>query len=247
MSQQDGFEWRSNAAHHKAQEKMGMLAGYYEWVIDLFGGAPPSPVADAGAGSGHLASLLADRVDKLVLLEGGQENLGVLRERFGHLSNVVVQDCDLTSCEDLLSSHHVRSIVTLDVLEHLPDDLLVLRQFHSALVPGGKVYIKVPALQWLYGPVDEASGHFRRYSRGSLRRVLQAAGFEVEQCRYMNLAAVPSYFIKSRVLKKKSNFSETFSAGQIRRIERLLPTIRTIDRVFGPPLGLSVVAVASKR
>ena len=63
----------------------------------------------------------------------------------------------------------------------------------------------------------------------------------------MNMAAVPSYFLKSRVLRKKSNFSETFSSEQIRKIERLLPTIRRMDRVFGPPLGLSVVAVATKR
>ena len=247
MSQQDGFEWRSNAAHHQAQEKMGMLAGYYEWVLALFGGPPPSPVADAGAGSGHLAALLANRTDKLVLLEGGQENLATLRERFAALPNVVVEDCDLTTCEQVLSLHGVRSIVSLDVLEHLPDDLLVLKQFHSALTEGGKVYIKVPALHWLYGPVDEASGHFRRYSRGSLRKVLEAAGFQVEHCAYMNMAAVPSYFVKSRVLRKQSNFSETFSSKQLRKIERLLPTIRWIDRVLGPPLGLSVVAVAAKR
>jgi len=244
---QEGFEWRSNVAHHRAQEKMGMLAGYYEWVLDLFGGLPPGPIADAGAGSGHLAGLLADRVDKLVLLEGGEENLATLRDRFAAQANVVIVDCDLMACEQVLASHGVRSIVSLDVLEHLPDDLAALKQFHSALAEGGKVYIKVPALQWLYGPVDEASGHFRRYSRGSLRNVLETAGFEVELCAYMNMAAVPSYFLKSRILKKKSNFSETFSSEQIRKIERLLPTIRRIDRVFGPPLGLSVVAVAAKR
>lgn len=247
MTQQDGFEWRSNAAHHQAQEKMGMLAGYYEWVLDLFGGAPPGPVADAGAGSGHLASLLAGRVDKLLLLEGGQENLETLRERFAGRDDVVVEDVDLMQCEPVLAKHGVRSIVSLDVLEHLPDDVAVLRQFHSALAPGGKVYIKVPALQWLYGPVDEASGHFRRYSRGALRKALESAGFEVQQCRYMNMAAVPSYFLKSRILKKRSNFSHTFSAEQIRKIERLIPTIRRIDRMTGPPLGLSVVAVGAKR
>ena len=244
---QDGFEWRSTVAHHRAQEMMGMLAGYYEWVLDLFGGPPPSPVADAGAGSGHLAGLLADRVDKLVLLEGGEENLATLRDRFAAQPNVVVVDCDLMACEQMLAGHGVRSIVSLDVLEHLPDDLAALKQFHSALAKGGKVYIKVPALQWLYGPVDEASGHFRRYSRGSLRKVLEAAGFEVDRCAYMNMAAVPSYFLKSRVLKKKSNFSETFTGEQIRKIERLLPTIRRIDCVLGPPLGLSVVAIATKR
>lgn len=249
MSRQDapGFEYRDNAEHHEAQARLGHLTAYYAWTLDLFGRAFDGPAADAGAGSGHFSSLLADRVDRLVLLEGGVQNLEALRHRFASSGNISVEDCDLTSCEETLRRHGVRSIFTLDVLEHLPDDLAVLRQFHSALPPGGRLFIKVPALQWLYGPVDEASGHYRRYSRRGLSRVVQDAGFDIDRCHYMNIAGVAPYFLKSRVLKRQENFSRTFTAKQIRRIQQVMPYLRVIDRVTGPFLGLSVVCVATRR
>jgi 2-polyprenyl-3-methyl-5-hydroxy-6-metoxy-1,4-benzoquinol methylase len=239
------FDWRSNVPHHQAQEKMAQIPGYYEWVLDLFGGCPPGPIADAGAGTGHVGAMLSDRSDHTVhLLEGGEENLAALRARFADRPDVAVVECDLERCADSLRHRGVVSIICLDVLEHLPDDAAVLRQFREALPPGGKAYVKVPALQWLYGPVDEASGHYRRYSRKSLRSAMTAAGFTVETCRYMNFVGVVPYLIKSRVLRRRSNFSRTFSSEQLARIERMMPAIRLIDRLTGPVLGLSVVAVA---
>jgi SAM-dependent methyltransferase len=241
-----GFEYRHNTEHHEAQSRLGHLMAYYAWTLDLFGDAFEGPAADAGAGSGHFSGLLADRVGPLLLLEGGEDNLATLRNRFAGRTDVAVVDCDLAQCEDVLRSHDVRSIFTLDVLEHLPDDAAVLRQFHLALPTGGRLYIKVPALQWLYGPVDEASGHYRRYTRASLRKAVEGAGFRIDQCRYMNLAGVVPYFLKSRILKRGENFSRTFSLAQIKRIQRMMPALRLIDRFSGPPLGLSVVCVATR-
>ncbi len=247
MSRDGGsFEWRSNAAHHDAQSRMGHLLAYYAWTLSLFGDRFEGPAADAGAGSGHFTELLSQRVTPVVALEGGQENLELLGQRFADNKDVAVRDCDLTRCAEALREAGVRSIFTLDVLEHLPDDLQVIRQFHAALPTNGKLYIKVPALQWLYGPIDEASGHYRRYTVRDLRRVVEEGGFEVESCRYMNIAGVLPYFLKSRVLKRRENFSRTFSLGQIRRIQKVMPYLRQLDRITGAPLGLSVICVARR-
>lgn len=246
MSHASGFEWRSNPDHHEAQARLGHLMAYYAWTLDMFGDHFDGPAADAGAGSGHFSALLSQRVRPLLLLEGGQENLDALRRRFAGEPEVSVQDCDLAQCQQVLQEHRVRNIFTLDVLEHLPDDVSVLRQFHAALPPGGRLYVKVPALQWLYGPVDEASGHFRRYTRKRLSAAVREAGFEVEKCHYMNLAGVGPYFLKSRILKRGENFSRTFSLDQIRRIEKLMPALRMLDRITGAPIGLSVICVARR-
>lgn len=242
----DAFEYRDNSEHHEAQHRMGHLQAYYAWTMSLFGDDLQGPAADAGAGSGHFSELLAGRVTPLLLLEGGTDNLEVLTTRFAGNPAVTVADCDLADCGGLLRAHAVRSIFTLDVLEHLPDDVAVLRQFHDALPSGGRVYIKVPALPWLYGPVDEASGHYRRYTRASLRKAVEAAGFRVDRCRYMNFAGVPPYFLKSRILKRQENFSRTFTPRQIDRIRKVMPMLRMFDRIVGPPLGLSVICIASR-
>lgn len=244
--QNSAFEYRDNAEHHEAQHRMGHLLAYYAWTLSLFGEGLEGPAADAGAGSGHFSALLAERVSPLLLLEGGSDNLAVLRARFAAKPDVTVADVDLMQCEDVLRAHGVRSIFSLDVLEHLPDDVAALRQFHAALPTGGRIYIKVPALQWLYGPVDEASGHYRRYTRGSLRKAVETAGFQVEKCRYMNLAGVPPYFLKSRILKRQENFSRTFTPSQIERIRRIIPALKLVDRLVGPPMGLSVMCIARR-
>lgn len=244
--QGSGFEYRHNVEHHEAQSRLGHLMAYYAWTLDLFGRSFEGPAADAGAGSGHFSSLLVERASPLLLLEGGEDNLATLRQRFEGDERVMVEDCDLMACESQLRGHGIRSIFTLDVLEHLPDDAAVLRQFHEALPVDGRLYIKVPALQWLYGPVDEASGHYRRYTRSHLRKVVADAGFRVEKCCYMNLAGVLPYFLKSRILKRTENFSRTFSMTQIRRIQKAIPWLRKLDSATGTPLGLSVICVARK-
>ena len=246
MSGASGFEYRDNTVHFDAQERMGHLTAYYRWVLDLFGDDIPFPAADAGAGSGHFAALLRERGAPLLLLEGGADNLAMLAARFAGDGAVEIVDCDLNASQPLLASRGVRAIFSLDVLEHLPDDQSVLRQFHAALPSGGRLYIKVPSLPALYGPVDEASGHYRRYTTRTLRESIANAGFRVDLCRYMNLAGVPPYFVKSRILKKQDNFSRTFSREAIARIERAMPWIRRIDRVTGPPFGLSAICIATK-
>lgn len=247
MNDAGGYVWRSNAEHHDAQSRMGHLTAYYAWTLALFGDDLPGPAADAGAGAGHFSELLSRRVQPLLVLEGGQENLEVLRARFAGQPSVTVADCDLNACRQVLEAHGVRSIFTLDVLEHLPDDLAALRQFHAALPPGGRLYVKVPALPFLFGPVDRASGHFRRYTKSSLRKAVEEAGFAVDKCHYMNLAGVLPYLVKSRILRKQENFSRTFSPRQIERIQRMMPMLQRLDRLLGPVLGLSVICVATKR
>lgn len=246
MAQGPGYAYRDNTAHFHAQERMGHLTAYYGWVLDLFGDDIAFPAADAGAGSGHFAGLLRRCGSPLVLLEGGADNLAELSARFAGDAGIEVVDCDLEACGPLLAGRGVRSVFSLDVLEHLPDDAAVLARIHHALPPGGRLYIKVPALPMLFGAVDVASGHYRRYTRATLRAVVEGAGFEVERCHYMNLAGVAPYFIKSRVLRRASNFSRTFSPAAIARIQRAMPWIRRIDRITGAPLGLSVVCVATR-
>ncbi len=66
-----------------------------------------------------------------------------------------------------------------DVLEHIEDDKVVLKQIEKSLVYGGGVLITVPQHQWLWSSVDEAACHVRRYSAKELAKKVEAAGFEI--------------------------------------------------------------------
>jgi 2-polyprenyl-3-methyl-5-hydroxy-6-metoxy-1,4-benzoquinol methylase len=79
-----------------------------------------------------------------------------------------------------------------DVIEHTPDDVGVLRAASSAVQPAGIVVVTVPAHQWLWSPLDDVSGHKRRYSRRTLIDAMHRAGLRVRLARYFNCLLLPA-------------------------------------------------------
>ena len=81
--------------------------------------------------------------------------------------------------------------VTLDVIEHLEDDLGALRELRRTVAPGGALLVTVPAYQWLWSGHDEINHHHRRYTRGSLQKVAEEAGWRQERTTYFNSLLLP--------------------------------------------------------
>jgi hypothetical protein len=111
----------------------------------------------------------------------------------------------------------------------------------EVLLPGGRVVLIVPALQALYGSIDRAIHHYRRYSRDELAAKLERAGLTVEHLSYFNMLGVPGWYLNARVLKRRS-----VPGFQARVNDWLVPWLR-LERQFGPPVGMSLLAVARVR
>lgn len=232
--------------HFEALQRMNAMLPYYRWVADSFGPALGRRVLDAGCGVGNFFSALADRVDLGVGIDLSPINIADARRRFAGHPNISFMHADLDEEAESLRAKRFDTVVCLDVLEHIQDDATLLGRLAQIVEPGGHVLIKVPACPWLYGSVDVASDHYRRYNRPMLRAIAGEAGLEITRLRYMNLAGVGPYFFKSRVLKKQANFSRTFTPSQLDRIKRVMPWLRRLDRVAGPPVGQSLVMVARR-
>lgn len=103
-----------------------------------------------------------------------------------------------SSFEDVgFSPRSVPSAGLFDVLEHIEDDLGFLKALHSTLTASGRVYITVPAYPRLWSSLDGSSGHFRRYTITSLRRLLKKASFQVEFSTYIfSISPFFMYFIR---------------------------------------------------
>lgn len=78
------------------------------------------------------------------------------------------------------------AILSVNVLEHIEDDEAILRQLNSKLKPGGLISLYHPAGPSLYGQLDKLVHHYRRYSREEMVQKVQAAGFQIEECRYVD-------------------------------------------------------------
>jgi hypothetical protein len=93
-----------------------------------------------------------------------------------------------------------------------------------------------------YGPIDAAVGHYRRYSKAALRRALQAVGLSIERLRYTNFVGLLGWMYNARVgrIEKQSD-------AQIRIFnDFVVPWYSVLERVVVPPVGLSLLAIASR-
>jgi SAM-dependent methyltransferase len=161
-----------------------------------------------------------------------------LQRTFSDKPNVQVRLLDLARLgADGLGPLRFDTVVCANVLEHVADDAASLRAMRAVLAPGGRVVLIVPALRALYGTIDVAIGHHRRYSRAEIDAKLRAAGLEVEHVSYFNLLGVAGWWLNARVLRRRS-----VPGLQARLNDRLVPLLR-LERRLKPPIGMSLLAV----
>ena len=150
------------------------------------------------------------------------------------------------SCADLtVLPEKMNGIFAIDVLEHIEDDRRALRELYDALVPGGKVFIYVPARMELYSPFDKAIGHFRRYHLPEMREKALSAGFEIETVKYHDfLGYFAAYY--NKLFTSDDNSGLNPRAVQIYD-KFLVPMTEFIEKIMMRPfIGKNVLLVARK-
>src|SRR4029078_13161202 len=96
------------------------------------------------------------------------------------------------------------AIVAVNVLEHVDDHEQLLREAQAAFVPGEHLLLFVPALPMIYGTLDKIFEHYRRYTKPTLRAVIESAGWKPRRIGYMNFPGIAAWFMAGKVLKKTS-------------------------------------------
>lgn len=142
------------------------------WIRQL----PAADYIEIGAASGDLAAWMRDQGMRGVAVEISPAALVMLRQRLGDDDRVRIFGQDvarLDATADLL--------VSMEVLEHIEDDLAALGEWHDRIRPGGHMILSVPAHQSKFSAEDRMAGHYRRYEKDELQQKLAQVGFEVER------------------------------------------------------------------
>lgn len=141
------------------------------------------------------------------------------------------------------------AVTALDVLEHLDDDVLALRELGRVVGPGGLVLVAVPAYQWAWSDHDIRLGHRRRYSRPQLTAVAQQAGLDVLRCTHFHSWLTPiAWLVRRTPLGRLAgdNSAEEASFGSA-WINRALQLVTDVERTWlarqDLPVGLSILLV----
>jgi glycosyltransferase involved in cell wall biosynthesis len=225
-------------------------------ILDAFAGAPNfnrwmadtirpyigRNVLEIGAGMGNLTRQLLPGRKRYVATDIDHEHLDRLSNRLSHRPRLEIAELNAAIPRDHEAFRgQMDTVICLNVLEHIEDDLEALRNIRSMLEDGGRVVILVPSGQSIFNSLDEELGHFRRYSEAQLREKMTTAGFDVETMLRFNRASRPGWWLNGTVLKRR-----TISRMQLRNFDRLVWLLRRVDAYLPWP-QTSIIGIGRRR
>lgn len=172
---------------HQAEDRHWWYQGrrrVLERTIERLGLPAGASILDAGCGSGRNMVELAHH-GSVTGVELSDVSVELARERdSGEVLEGSVMDMPID--DDTFDL-----VVSLDVIEHLDDDVGALRELRRVTRPGGALLVTVPAYQWLWSGHDEINHHRRRYDRASLLAAAGEAGWSCELATHFNSLLLP--------------------------------------------------------
>lgn len=217
---------------------------YLDWQIEHVQPFLGDRILEIGCGVGGIIARLPP-CSLICGLDVEADVLEAARTRFADRTECLFDLLDVSTCSgqrlDCLRDFRFDTVICINVLEHIEDDLGTLRRLENLLQPGGKLLLLVPAHPQLFGAYDRLDGHFRRYSRPGLKQLLQQTSFRVRRMYYFNAIGAVGWWYHYRLRNR------TMHGGrQFRTMNRLIPLVRRIERLAPPPFGLSLVAILER-
>jgi SAM-dependent methyltransferase len=142
-------------------------------------------------------------------------------------------------------------IASFDVIEHIEDDLAALKTLRLHMTPQSRLFITVPAYQWMWSAHDTHNHHFRRYTKTQLNSLLAQAGFTIERSSYFNFLLFP---LIAGVRLLQNIFSASRLAEEIvpspvvnKFFEMIFNIERYLLRFCNLPFGVSIFAIVKAK
>lgn len=226
---------------HSILHRLAQTHRFNRWMADTIREWIGDNVLEIGAGIGNLTakvlprhSYTASDIDPL--------HLEFLKTRFSQSNRVTVRELNV---EDAAATDGLENrfdtVICLNVVEHVERDEQALQNINRTLMPGGNAIILVPQGPWLYGSLDKALDHYRRYRRDDLIDKCKRAGFAIEHVFSFNRVGVFPWFFNGRILRRRN-----FSKFQLKIYDSFVWLWKLIDRWL-PWRGLSIIVIARKK
>ena len=171
---------------------------------------------EVGCGTGYVIKGISDKFKAINLNASEYHEEGLIYAR-RRLPNCTFTKSDATTMTEI---NVYDCIGSFDVLEHINDDQLVLKNFYRSLRSGGYLLITVPQHPWLWSKSDDAAHHVRRYTSSDLIKKARIAGFRIEY-----KTSFVSFLLPIMAIQRLSSRNETYDANSEFQISKLLNLI----------------------
>ncbi|MBS1912529.1 MAG: class I SAM-dependent methyltransferase [Bacteroidetes bacterium] len=212
-------------------------------AIERYGNLKPGDtILDIGCGTGAILKEMSATYNAVGI---DMSPLAIEYSKRRGLKNVF----QMTVEEFPRDKFNVKGITLLDVIEHIDDDLAVLKAAREIVGTEGRIIITVPAYMWLWSSHDVANHHKRRYTAKRLRKVLDDAGLEPVKMTYYNTLLFPLAAVKKLLSRSKSADVASRAVDQPSAfVNTIFKAVFSLERFIVPfinlPYGVSLLTVA---
>ena len=162
-------------------------------IIEALNHHPPQGAFfDIGGGNGYVSRAIEEAGFDTVLIESSPVAISHAHQR--NLKQLICSTFNDAGFNDRC----LPAVGLFDVLEHVREDMQFLQDIRLKMIPGGLLYITVPAYSSLWSEEDVRAGHIRRYTRGALLRRLVNAGFSpLYSTQFFTVLPIPIFLFRS--------------------------------------------------
>lgn len=219
-------------------ESMSQAGAYNKWTLSKFKEFLKGEILEIGCGIGNFTSTLSN-YGKVTAVDIDK----VIVKKFEDRKNpdISIGYGDIEKGEFFFDKKKFDSIICINVLEHIQNDIKALDNIFELLQNGGNLVLLVPIYSFLYGEIDREIGHFRRYNPNILIEKMRKMGFEIISYRKLNFIGAIGWFISGKILKNKQ-----ISENKIKMFNLISPLLYLEDLVE-PPVGTSILIIARKK
>ena len=194
-------------------------------------------ILEVGAGCGSFTKNYTNlNFTNITLTELDEKNIQDLKQKFNSYKNIKILDCVIDKVVGEFDT-----ILYLHVLEHIKNDMLEIKEAEKKLKKGGYLIIMVPAHQKIYGNLDKAVGHFRRYEEKFFEQKI--SNLEKTKLLYLDSIGYLLYYL-NKIFFKKEVYPSKLKIFLWDKI--FTPLTIIIDRLTNYKFGKCIIAIYKK-
>jgi len=225
---------------------IGEADQFNKWMFQTILPFSKGRILEIGSGLGNISNYFLENGNEIMLTDLRMEYCELLKLKFQNHQNLLgVDQLDLIhrDFENEYAAHleSYDTVFALNVIEHIKDDHLAIRNCKKLLKNDGHLIILVPSYQQLYNQFDKELGHYRRYTQHSLSSLFIKSEFKIIHKQNFNFMGIVGWYLSGNLMKK-----ENIPSNQMRLYNKLVPVWKVLDFLLQNKVGLSTIVIGRK-